>query len=423
MTDPLDAGPGTRREFTPARRAAWLRLWRSENIGPRTFQTLLKRFGSAEAALEALPDLTARTSPGRTIRIASPDEIERELEQAERAGARFLCLDEPGYPAPLRAIDTAPAVIAVRGQREILERPAVAIVGSRNASAAGLAFAERIARGLAQSGYVVVSGFARGIDARAHRAALATGTIAVLAGGHDKLYPADQGPFMEKLLEDGAAISEMPFGWEARGRDFPRRNRLVSGLSLGVVVVEAARRSGSLITARFATDQGREVFAVPGSPLDPRAEGTNDLIRDGATFCTDVDDVLRALADRVPGRNDLFSEPPAEEPPLWEELDLFPEQAEPVGAGRHAPAFGEAAPPSFRVDATPSTVPVATEVDAGKPPLERVAGCLGPAPVSLDEVARATELPIPQVRGAILELEIAGRIERHGGGLVSLLAG
>ncbi len=407
--------------FGPARRFAWLRLWRSENVGPRTFQTLLKRFGSAEAALDALPGLIARTSPGRAIRIAQPADIERELEQAERSSARFLCLDEPGYPALLRAIDTPPAVIAVRGRSEILERPAIAIVGSRNASAAGLAFAERMARGLAQSGYVIVSGFARGIDARAHRAALATGTVAVLAGGHDRLYPADQGPFMDALLEDGAAVSEMPFGWEARGRDFPRRNRLVSGLSLGIVVVEAARRSGSLITARFGADQGREVFAVPGSPLDPRAEGTNDLIRDGATFCADVDDVLRALADRAPGRDDLFSEPPSAEPPLWDELDLFPEQPGPVGTGRVT--LAEADTPPFRATPFVDRPDASTRDDGGEPPLQRVAGCLGPAPVSLDELARATELPIRQVRGAILELEIAGRIERHGGGLVSLLMG
>ncbi len=422
MTDPLAAATPNAEAFSPTRRFAWLRLWRSENIGPRTFQTLLKRFGSAEAALDALPGLVARNNPGRPIRIAAPGDIERELEQAEQLGARFLCLDEPGYPAPLRAIDSAPAVVAVRGRSEILDRPAIAIVGSRNASAAGLAFAERIARGLAQSGYVIVSGFARGIDARAHRAALATGTIAVLAGGHDRLYPADQGPFMDKLLEDGAAISEMPFGWEARGRDFPRRNRLVSGLSMGVVVVEAARRSGSLITARFAADQGREVFAVPGSPLDPRAEGTNDLIRDGATFCTDVDDVLRALADRVPGRNDdLFSEASSAEPPLWEELDLFHEQADPAGTTRHSDAFRETEGAAFRADPVRTTPVVAMAGDADTPPLERVAECLGPAPISLDELARATELPIRQVRGAILELEIAGRIERHGGGLVSLL--
>ena len=421
MTNPLAAATSIAEPFSPTRRFAWLRLWRSENIGPRTFQTLLKRFGSAEAALDALPGLIARNNPGRSIRIAAPGDIERELEQAEQHGARFLCLDEPGYPAPLRAIDTAPAVIAVRGRNELLDRPAIAIVGSRNASAAGLAFAERIARGLAQSGYVIVSGFARGIDARAHRAALATGTIAVLAGGHDRLYPADQGPFMDRLLEDGAAISEMPFGWEARGRDFPRRNRLVSGLSMGVVVVEAARRSGSLITARFAADQGREVFAVPGSPLDPRAEGTNDLIRDGATFCTDVDDVLRTLADRVPGRNDdLFSEASSAEPPLWEELDLFPE-SDPASTAWHSTALGEPERAAFRADPGGPVPMVATVGRAETPPLRRIADCLGPAPVSLDELARATDLPIHQVRGAILELEIAGRIERHGGGLVSLL--
>jgi DNA processing protein len=320
--------------FSDARRRAWLRLWRSENIGPRTFQMLLKRFGSAEAAFEALPDLAGRS--GRTIKIASEESIGRELEATAQLGARFIAMAEPEYPQLLLAIDTPPALIAVRGQADLLNRPAVAIVGARNASAAGLAFAERLARGLGQAGYIVVSGFARGIDSRAHRAALANGTIAVLAGGHDKLYPADQGPFLDRLLEDGAAVSEMPFGWEARGRDFPRRNRIVSGLSLGIVVIEAARRSGSLITARFAADQGREVFAVPGSPLDPRAEGTNDLLRDGATFCCEVDDVLRALAGRTPPKGpqgDLFSDRDApDHEPLWDELDL-PALAPAAGSG------------------------------------------------------------------------------------------
>jgi DNA processing protein len=401
-----------REPFDEARRFAWLRLWRSENIGPRTFQTLLTRFGSAEAALDALPDLLRSRNPGRAIRVATVADIERELATATAQGARFLCRDEAGYPPLLREIDSAPAVIAVRGQAAVLGRPAIAIVGSRNASAAGLAFAERLARGLAQAGYVIVSGFARGIDSRAHRASLATGTIAVLAGGHDRLYPADQGPFMETILEDGVALSEMPFGWEARGRDFPRRNRLVSGLSLGVVVVEAARRSGSLITARFAADQGREVFAVPGSPLDPRAEGTNDLIRDGATFCADVEDVLRALGDRVPGRGDLFSDTgKAEEPPLWDELDLF---------GEPAPRLDEATasrePYSAQEDVPPGRL-----AEDPRAPIERVVDGLGPSPVSLDELARAVDLPIRTVRSAVLELEIAGRIERHGGGLVSIL--
>ena len=402
-----------RGSFDAARRFAWLRLWRSENIGPRTFQSLLTRYGSAEAALDALPELIRRASPGRVIRIAEVAEIERELAAAEAMGAHFLCRDEAGYPPLLREIDSPPAVIAVRGQASVLEKPAIAIVGARNASAAGLAFAERLARGLAQSGYAIVSGFARGIDSRAHRASLATGTIAVLAGGLDKLYPAEQGPFMAQLLEDGAALSEMPFGWEARGRDFPRRNRLVSGLSLGIVVVEAARRSGSLITARFAAEQGREVFAVPGSPLDPRAEGTNDLIRDGATFCADVDDVLRALADRRP-RDDLFADADrSADPPLWDEIDLF---AEPAPTRRTSP-------PASDLFAQPEAPPPARLAEDAMPARERVVERLGPAPVSLDELSRAADLTIREVRAIILELEIAGRIERHGGGLVSLLMG
>ncbi len=427
------------RSFGEAERFAWLRLWRSENVGPRTFSVLLARFGSAQAALDALPGLAGRARPGRTVQVAAPDEIEREIKAARQCGARFLCRDEVGFPALLREIDSAPAVIAVRGRTDILERPAVAIVGSRNASAAGLAFADRLARNLAQAGYVIVSGFARGIDSRAHRASLASGTVAVLAGGHDRLYPADQGPLMEKLLEDGAAVSEMPFGWDARGRDFPRRNRIVSGLSLGIVVVEAARRSGSLITARFAAEQGREVFAVPGSPLDPRAEGTNDLIRQGAVFCTDADDVVGALAEQRSGRtagrgtDDLFRDAPADDDdaPLWDELEMDTQDGRaPNGenaedawiaqAHRHAPRAGVR--PPLPLDLFPpfhgAEAPVAAE---RLPPLARVVACLGPAPVSLDELARAAELPIPAVRGALLELEIDGRIEKHGGGLVSLL--
>ena len=403
--------------FDAARRFAWLRLWRSENVGPRTFQTLLQRYGSAEAALEGLPELLKRTTPARPIRIASPGEIEHEMEGAERLGARFLCLGEAGYPPLLREIDSAPAVVAIRGQAGVFDRPAIAMVGARNASAAGLAFAERLARGLAHAGYVIVSGFARGIDSRAHRASLPTGTIAVLAGGHDKLYPADQGPFMDKILEDGAALSEMPFGWEARGRDFPRRNRLVSGLAVGVIVVEAARRSGSLITARFAADQGREVFAVPGSPLDPRAEGTNDLIRDGATFCADVDDVIRALADRTLGKGDLFADSDVPSEPLWDELDFSDAPDRTVAASSVAE---RAAPRDDLFDEREAPTGGRT-TDESKTPTDRVLEGLGPAPLSVDELARSVDLSIRDVRTAILELEIAGRIERHGGGLVSLL--
>lgn len=403
MSDP------PRPTFDPARRFAWLRLWRSENVGPRTFDTLLKRFGSAEAALEALPDLVRQTRGGRTVRIADPAAIEAEFAAADAMKARFVCRDEAGFPARLREIADAPAVIAIRGRADLLERPSIAIVGSRNASAAGLAFTERLARGLAQGGYVVVSGFARGIDSRAHRASLATGTVAVLAGGHDRLYPVDQGPFMEALLEEGAAVSEMPFGWEARGRDFPRRNRIVSGLALGIVVVEAARRSGSLITARFAADQGREVFAVPGSPLDPRAEGTNDLLRDGATFCAHPDDVIRALEDRRPStREDLFDDPgEPRDRPFWDELDL--------DAPDHAARTQDDDPAPWSPPAAPHLA------EEPRRPLERIVDGLGPAPISVDELARLVDLPIREVRTGLLELEMEGRLERHGGGLVSLI--
>jgi DNA processing protein len=291
-------------------------------------------------------------------------------------------------------------------------------VGSRNASAAGLAFTERLARGLAEAGYVVVSGLARGIDARAHRATAETGTIAVLAGGHDKIYPADHEKLLEQLLDKGAAVSEMPFGWEARSRDFPRRNRIVSGLSSGIVVVEAAKNSGSLITARFAGEQGREVFAVPGSPLDPRAEGTNALLRDGATFCTRIDDVLDALAARLqanPRHGDLFSEPGmADDPdePLWDELDLDDGSAAPVPQGRPR-------------DPAPYKMGQAIEAASGEAaPFsgpERIIGLLGPSPISIDELVRAAEMPAQAIRAILLELELAGRLERHGGNLVSLV--
>jgi DNA processing protein len=295
----------------------------------------------------------------------------------------------------------------------------VAIVGSRNASAAGLAFTERLARGLGEAGYAVVSGLARGIDARAHRATAESGTIAVLAGGHDKIYPAGHEKLLEQLLERGAAVSEMPFGWEARGRDFPRRNRIVSGLSSGLVVVEAAKSSGSLITARFAGEQGREVFAVPGSPLDPRAEGTNQLLREGATFCTRVEDVLDALAARIqPGgrRDDLFSEPAHEnaDAPLWDELDLDDGSAAPPAStlGPYSQSF------SLEISQRPEQPAADMEEFSGP---ERIIGLLGPSPISIDELVRAADMPAQAIRAILLELELDGRLERHGGNLVSLI--
>ncbi|WP_020175807.1 DNA-processing protein DprA [Methyloferula stellata] len=409
-------------QLSDRERFDWLRLSRCENVGPRTFAMLLKRHGNAAAALKALPSLAAKNANGRVLRLANVEDIEAEFEAAERCGARFIGWSEPDYPWLLREIDSAPPMIAIRGNPSVFARPTAAIVGSRNASAAGLAFTERLARGLAEAGYVVVSGLARGIDARAHRATTESGTIAVLAGGHDKIYPADHEKLLEQLLERGAAISEMPFGWEARGRDFPRRNRIVSGLSSGIVVVEAAKNSGSLITARFAGEQGREVFAVPGSPLDPRAEGTNALLRDGATFCTRVEDVLDALAARLQAHmrhGDLFSEPSATEnpnEPLWDELDLD-EGLEPGAVPKtHSP---DRAPAPYGIEQT------ADEADsAGAEPFsgpERIIGLLGPSPVSIDELVRAADMPAQAIRAILLELELAGRLERHGGNLVSLV--
>ena len=282
---------------TPAdeQRLDWLQLIRSDNVGPRTFAWLLRQYGDARSAIEALPELSRRGGASRAIRIYPRADAEREMAAARRLGVELVGIREEAYPQRLAEIDDAPPLLAVRGNIAALTRPMIAIVGSRNASAAGLKFAERIARELGEAGFVIASGLARGIDAAAHRASLATGTVAVLAGGHDHIYPEQHVDLLDAILPGGAAISEMPFGWEPRAQDFPRRNRLISGLSLGVVIVEAAKRSGSLITARLALEQGREVFAVPGSPIDPRAEGTNGLLKQGATLVTEAADVLEVL--------------------------------------------------------------------------------------------------------------------------------
>ena len=396
-------------ELSDAQRLDWLRLIRSEGVGPRTFRGLVNRFGGAGAALDALPDLARRR--GRPIKVVGRREAEREIAAASRLGVRFVAMGEAGYPTPLQATDDAPPLLAVRGEAAVLGRAAVAIVGSRNASAAGLTFAERLAHGLGAEGLVVVSGLARGIDARVHAASLASGTVAVLAGGHDRIYPPEHQDLAARILDHGGAlVAEMPLGWEPRGRDFPRRNRIISGLCLGTIVVEAARRSGSLITARFALEQGREVFAVPGSPLDPRAEGTNDLIRQGATLCADPEHVLAVLrpllAEGPPPAGAQDGERP--EPPAlyWDETDFFAPAAAPEPAG-----FAEAAEP-------PRPAP-----DAPRPADDRarLLALLGPAPVQADALARQAGLPARTVQGLLLELELDGLVARHGGGTVSRL--
>ena len=360
-------------------RLDWLRLIRTDNIGPRTFRELVNHYGGARAALAELPGLARRGGASAPARICSREDAEAELKAARARGIDFVALGEPDFPPRLQMIDDCPPLLAVRGKLAVLMRPLVAIVGSRNASAAGVKFAERLARELGHAGFGTVSGLARGIDAAAHRASLATGTIAVLAGGHDRVYPAEHSDLLETILTEGAAISEMPLAWEPRARDFPRRNRLISGLSVGVVIVEAARRSGSLITARLAGEQGREVFAVPSSPLDPRAEGTNGLLKQGATLVTEAADII-AVLEPILGRGfDVPAQEPTHEAPG--PLDVEP------GADERA----------------------------------RITGLLGPTPVSIDDLVRLSHSSPAIVRTVLLELEIAGRLERHGGSLVSLL--
>jgi DNA processing protein len=364
--------------LTDGQRLDWLRLIRSENVGPRTFRALVNHCGGARAALDALPGLARRGGARGPGRVCSVHEAEQEISTARRMGARFIALGEPDYPARLRMIDDAPPLLAVRGNADILLQPMTAIVGSRNASAAGAKFASQIARELGGADFATVSGLARGVDAAAHRASIETGTVAVLAGGHDRIYPPEHGELLAQILERGAAISEMPFGWEPRARDFPRRNRLISGLSLGVVVIEAARRSGSLITARMANEQGREVFAVPGSPLDPRCEGTNGLLKQGATLVTETADILSVIG-----------------PILGRTLDW------PVAEPDRERDFG-------------TDEPAADE-------RRRIVSLLGPTPVDIDDLIRLSGARTAVVRTVLLELEIAGKLERQAGGRVSLL--
>jgi DNA processing protein len=364
--------------LTGEQRLDWLRLIRSQNVGPRTFRALLNHCGGAGAALEALPGLARRGGAAKPGRICTVAEAEREIEASARLGISLIASGEPGYPARLKMIDDAPPLLGVRGNKEVLRANMIALVGSRNASAAGVKFAERIAHELGAAGFIIASGLARGIDAAAHRASLATGTVAVLAGGHDHIYPPEHVPLVEQILPNGVVVSEMPLGWQPRGPDFPRRNRLISGLAVGVVIVEAARRSGSLITARMAAEQGREVFAVPGSPLDPRAEGTNGLLKQGATLVTEAADVL-AVVRPILGQklDDNGFEEPAADPPA---------QSDPPDDQR-----------------------------------ARIAGLLSPSPVSIDDLIRLSQSSPAIVRTVLLELELAGRLQRHGGGLVSLV--
>jgi DNA processing protein len=374
---------GSRAKLTDAQKLDWLRLLRSENVGPATFRLLVNRFGSASAAIEALPELSARGGLKRRIRVCSRADAEREIAMADRFGAKLVAWGDTGYPRRLADTEGGPPLIYAAGNLTVADMPTVAIVGSRNCSALGRRLVSVLANGFGAEGFAVVSGLARGIDAAAHQASLTTGTIAVIAGGHGHIYPPEHEDLAETIKAQGALISEMPPDWVARAKDFPRRNRIISGVSYGVVIVEAAARSGSLITARFALEQGREVFAVPGSPLDPRAEGTNKLIRDGATLTRNAEDVLEVLR------------------PM---LGLFAPPIAPFGEPGGEPGDETAKP-----------------ADIDDTDRRRVLDALGPSPVAVDDILRLTGLSHGQVMLALIELELAGRIERHPGLRVSLV--
>ena len=353
-----------------------LRLVRSPGIGPVTYRQLIARFGSAAATLDAVPDLAARAG-GKPPRLTSIAEAEREIARVETLGARYLVIGQGLYPNSLAELDDAPPLLTVKGDLKLLDQPMVAMVGARNASAAACRFARQLAYDLGQQGVTVVSGLARGIDSAAHDGALDTGTIGVVAGGIDVFYPPENEARQKAMFERGLVIAEMPPGTEPRARHFPYRNRIIAGLSSGTIVVEAAPRSGSLITARLAAEAGREVMAVPGSPLDPRAQGCNQLIRDGATLIQNAADVLEAVRPIQP----RLASP-----------RIPYQQTEPEWLDGDADALG------------------------------LVEALLGPSPVPIDEIIRLSSVPSGAVQMALLELDLAGRLDRHAGGKVSLRA-
>ena len=357
--------------LSDAERFARLRLARADRVGPVSFRQLLERFGGAVRALEALPDLV-RKGGASSYSLPPADRIEAELAAGDRKGARLLVLGDADYPPMLAAVDPPPPLLWTLGDVALLSREAVGVVGARIASAGGQRIARGLAQSLGQAGFVVVSGLARGIDAAAHAGSLETGTVAVLGGGVDDVYPPDNAGLYAQIVEQGCVVSESPMGARAQARDFPRRNRIISGLSRGIIVVEAELRSGSLITARLAAEQGRDVFAVPGSPLDPRSKGPNELLRQGAILCEGIDDVRRA----------------------FETLRTLSE------------------PPSDAFEGMPD------EVDQAL--IDRVAALLSPTPTPRDELARACGAPVGHVAAALLELSLADRATLLPGGLASV---
>jgi DNA processing protein len=367
-----------RRSLSDKERIDWLRLFRSENVGPITFHRLIQRYGTASAAIDHLPELAARGGRKNPIKLASREVAEKEINALQALGGVLLACCEPDYPEALAATEDAPPVLSVLGRREALhEKRNLAVVGSRNASLNGRQFAEKLARECGAAGFTIVSGLARGIDTAAHKGSIPTGTVAVLGCCISMVYPEENKDLYKQIAEKGAVVSECPFGTPPAAHQFPKRNRIISGLSEGVVVVEAVQHSGSLITARMALEQGREVFAVPGSPLDPRSAGSNNLLRQGASIAENAQDILNELQ----GNLARFSE---------------------------------------TSDGITGNLSSANENDVGEA-RERLLQTLGPTPLRLDDVIRDLNLPVPAILAALLELELAGKAQRQPGGYVCLL--
>lgn len=367
------------RELSDNEKIDWLQLIRSENVGPITFRRLLENYVTPANALKALPDLAKRGGAKKPITIANRASCEKEFTAAIKAGVRVLCMPEGDYPRLLRHIDDAPPVLMVRGHAHLLQKPMMAIVGTRNASLNGRKFADKLAVDLGAAGFVVVSGMARGVDGAAHAGALNAGTVAVLGSGVDVIYPQENAKLYEDIAQRGVIISEMPLGTPPAISGFPRRNRIISGLSLGTVVIEAALQSGSLITARMALEQGREVFAVPGSPIDPRCAGSNNLIREGATLVESVADIVKVVRPQLPT--------------LAEE--------------EHVSGF--------------ASPPVTTDEGELARAREEILELLSPTPTVVDELIRTSGYTTGVVLTVLLELEVAGRLVRQSGQKVMLV--
>ncbi|AQT47404.1 DNA-processing protein DprA [Bartonella choladocola] len=373
-----------------AQRLSWLQLIRSENVGAVTFINLIEHFGSASNALAALPELSIKGGKGKPIRIASRKDAEQELERAEKIGVRFVGVGEPDYPPYLRAAETPPPLVAIKGNCDCFFSPSVGVVGSRNASATGKKLTTLFCQKLGETGFKIISGLARGVDTAAHISSLETGTIAVMAGGIDHIYPPENNTLYEKILEKGGAIiSEMPIGALPRAQDFPRRNRIIAGLSLGVLVCEAAIRSGSLITARMAAEMGRIVFAIPGSPLDPRAQGTNNIIKEGALLVTRPEDIAETLLPLTTSNENQTS--------LFAPVDSIEETDQ------------------TKIDNTE-----ARDIDANDRERDAIIDALSTTPIDIETLSNSSGVPIDKIYLILVELDLAGKLVRHSGGLVSL---